>query len=59
LADELSEEEVLSCLLVGAHGYQQNKGLEECVNKLIRVIGEGEVWVTRRMTAKLLNSLRS
>jgi len=59
LADELSEDEVLSCLLAGAHGYQQIDGLESCSHKLVKVMGDGEVWITRKMTARLLDALRS
>jgi len=59
LASELSEENILSCLLAGAHGFQFVDGFESCSHKLITVVGDGEVWITRKMTARLLDALRS
>jgi len=58
IADDLAEEEVLSCLLAGAKGYQQLNQLKEYASKLITVIDAGEAWITRRMTATLLDTLR-
>jgi len=59
LAKELTEDSVLNCLLAGAHGFQQIRGFDHCSQKLITVIGDGEVWITRKMTARLLDALRS
>jgi len=59
LANELSERNILNILLAGAHGFQLINGFESCSRKLITVIGEGEVWITRKMTARLLDALRS
>ncbi len=58
IADELSEEKILDCLLAGAKGYQSVKQLDEHINKLIKVVDAGGAWVTRRMIAKLLNKIR-
>ena len=57
IADELSEENILKCLIAGAKGYQEIKQLEVYVDKLIRVVDAGEAWITRRMVAILLDSL--
>jgi len=58
LADELSENDVLNCLLAGAQGYQQLSDFECYSHKLVTVMIAGEVWITRKMTAILLESLR-
>jgi len=58
IADELAEKEILNCLLAGAKGYQQLNQLKEYSNRLVTVMDAGEAWITRRMTATLLDSLR-
>jgi len=58
IADELSDSEILKCLLAGAKGYQQQGQLREYVSRLVNVMNNGEAWITRRMTATLLDSLR-
>jgi len=58
IADELSDEETLRCLLAGAKGYQQQGQLREYARRLVNVMNDGEAWITRRMTATLLDSLR-
>jgi len=58
IAAELSDGEVLACLLAGANGYQAIKELSHYAEKLIKVIDAGEGWITRRMTATLLDALR-
>lgn len=58
VADELDENSVLKCLLAGAKGYQEMNQLDHHAEKMIAVIDAGEAWITRRMTATLLDSLR-
>jgi len=58
VADELDENSVLKCLLAGAKGYQEMNQLDHYAEKMIAVIDAGEAWITRRMTATLLDSLR-
>jgi DNA-binding NarL/FixJ family response regulator len=58
IADELSEKEVLNCLLAGANGYQQLNELSDYAIRLVTAMDAGEAWITRRMTATLLTSLR-
>lgn len=55
IADELSDNEILACLMVGAKGYQNIKQLNEYVVKMVKVIDAGEAWITRRMVSKLLD----
>ena len=57
IADKLSEEKIIKCLIAGAKGYQETKQLETYVDKLIKVVDAGEAWITRRMVAILLDSL--
>lgn len=59
IANELSENEILNCLLAGAKGYQALKQLSEYGQKLITVVAAGEAWITRRMTAIVLDTLRT
>ena len=58
IADELSDDEILKCLLAGAMGYQQQGRLMEYAYRLVNAMNDGEAWITRRMTATLLDSLR-
>ncbi len=58
IADELREKEILTCLLAGAKGYQQLDSLKDYVRKLVSVMDAGEAWITRRMTATLIDALR-
>lgn len=58
IAEELGEKDVLSCLLDGAMGYQQLDQLSGYAERLVAAMEAGEVWITRRMTATLLDSLR-
>ena len=58
VADELDENAVLICLLAGAKGYQKLNQLSDYAEKLVTVMDAGEAWITRRMTATLLDALR-
>jgi len=57
LANKLSDDEVLACLVAGAKGYQSLSQLDYYVVKMVKVINSGEAWVTRRVVAKLLDIL--
>ena len=59
IANELSQENILNCLIAGAKGYQEIKQLSSYADKLIKVIDAGEAWITRRMVAILLEILRA
>lgn len=59
IANELSEENVIKCLMAGAKGYQELNQLDLYVDKLIKVVVAGEAWITRRLVSQLLNRLRS
>jgi len=58
IGSAIGEVEQLNCLLAGAKGYQDLDKLSVYADKLVTVIGDGEAWITRRMTATLLDSLR-
>ncbi|MBL4743221.1 MAG: response regulator transcription factor [Cycloclasticus sp.] len=58
IAEEETDENQLSYLLAGAQGYQQLSRLTEYSDRLIAAIELGEAWITRRMTATLLDALR-
>lgn len=59
IGNALSEKEILRCLLVGARGYQRLNQLQKYSSKLVEAVGAGEAWITRRMTALLLDTLRN
>ncbi len=58
LGNKLSQEQILNCLLAGANGYLENRSIEQYINKAIQVVLTGEIWITRKMTAVLLERLR-
>jgi DNA-binding NarL/FixJ family response regulator len=58
VGEDLSDQQVLDCLLVGAKGYLNSRDLPNYLDKLIKVIPLGEAWITRRMTARLLEAIR-
>ena len=57
IAKELTEKQIVDCLIAGAKGYQEIDRLDEYADKLIKVINAGEAWITRRMVAILLDKL--
>jgi DNA-binding NarL/FixJ family response regulator len=59
VGNELSDEQVLDCLVAGAKGYQNIRDLPQYIEKIIKVIALGEAWITRRMTAYLLDYIRT
>lgn len=58
VGDDLQDEEVLGCLLAGAKGYQNSRQLPIYIGKAVKAIAAGEAWVSRRMTARLLDAIR-
>ncbi len=59
IADSLSQKQVLDCLLAGANGFLEQKSIEKFINKAIKSVLCNEVWITRKMTAILLEHLRN
>jgi len=59
VAENLTDEEVLECLIAGAKGYLQIHEVKNFINKLLCAVNAGEAWITRRMVAKLLDKLRN
>jgi len=57
VANKLSDDEILACLIAGAKGYQDLNQLNHYAEKMVKVIDAGEAWVTRRVVAKLLDVL--
>jgi len=57
--NELSDEQILEFLVAGAKGYQNIGQLPMYIEKIIKAIAMGEAWITRRMTAYLLDFIRS
>ena len=58
IGDDLGDGQVLKCLLAGAKGYQTSRDLAAYIKKIVKVVADGEAWITRRMTARLLDAIR-
>jgi DNA-binding NarL/FixJ family response regulator len=58
IGENTSEEHIVSCLLAGAIGYQESQQLHEYIAKMINVVVDGEAWISRKMIAHLLATLR-
>ncbi|WP_036252764.1 response regulator transcription factor [Methylobacter sp. BBA5.1] len=59
IAENLTDEAVIECLMAGAKGYLQLSEVDKFINKLLQAVQAGEAWITRRMVAMLLDKLRS
>ena len=59
LVNSLESSTILEALRRGTRGYIEKKEscLQDYLGKAIRAVNGGEVWITRRMTAKLLEEL--
>ena len=53
----VSKAKVLKALSLGARGYLDKKVLNTFLAKAVRVVALGEVWVPRKMVAKILDLL--
>lgn len=58
IGESLTDEQVLACLLLGAKGYQNFRDLSAYIDKLIKVVGSNEAWISRKLTAKLIDAIR-
>jgi len=57
IGSDTSEDQIFRCLLTGAKGYQDKKQLPNYVNKLIQVVAQGEAWISRKMVARVLDTI--
>lgn len=58
VGDNVHEDDVFRCLLSGAKGFQELQQLPHYSDKLVRVVMQGEAWVSRKMVARLLDEIR-
>lgn len=58
IGDNVHEDDVFCCLLSGAKGFQELQQLPNYSDKLVRVVMQGEAWVSRKMVARLLDAIR-
>ncbi|MDD2758744.1 MAG: hypothetical protein PHH11_00465 [Methylomonas sp.] len=58
VGENLDEDDIFLCLLMGAAGYQDKCQLPAYLDKLLQVVAKGEVWVSRKMVARVLDALR-
>ncbi len=56
---DLQDEQVIALILAGAKGYQNIDSFGQYAEKLIRVVSDGEAWVSRKMVGKLIDYWRS
>lgn len=59
IAPELADHEVIDCLVSGAQGYLRNADLSKLINKAIKSVRRGEAWISRRLSAVILEKLRN
>ena len=57
LVDQLDPELLLACLEAGARGYIQRSHLAGLLVKAIRLVDQGEAWVSREMVGRILDRL--
>jgi len=57
IGSDTSEDEIFRCLLTGAKGYQDKQQLPHYINKLIQVVAQGEAWISRKMVARVLDTI--
>ena len=58
IGENIDEDDVFRCLLMGANGFQDKQQLPYYINKLVKVVADGEAWVSRKMVARILSTLR-
>ena len=58
LGNRLQENQLMECLVAGIYGYLDEKDFERFFVKAIRAVDSGEAWVSRRIIAKLIESIR-
>ncbi|MGR9046232.1 MAG: DNA-binding response regulator [Gammaproteobacteria bacterium] len=55
----VSDEIIIECLVKGALGYIETAELPKFIDKMINTLQAGEVWITRRLTAKIIERLQT
>jgi len=58
LGNGLQESQLLECLVAGIYGYLDKKDFERFFVQAIKAVDSGEAWVSRRIVAKLIESIR-
>ena len=58
LGSSLQESQLLECLMAGIYGYLDGKDFERFFIQAIKAVDSGEAWVSRRVVAKLIESVR-
>ena len=59
IGQNVADETVIDCLVKGAQGYTNaTEEMPKLLEKMINALMAGEVWISRRLTAKILAQLR-
>ena len=58
LGELIAEDAVIRCVLSGAKGFQELKQFSQYCERLVRAVSDGEAWLTRKLVAKLIESVR-
>lgn len=58
IGPEFSDDDLLDCLASGSKGYLRYDEVQANINKAVKVLAEGEAWISRRMVAKLLDRIQ-
>lgn len=53
--DPVEDDRVAKALVVGAHGYLEQRDLEHFLATAVHGLDQGEVWVSRKMLGKIMN----
>ncbi|BCG63107.1 MAG: hypothetical protein methR_P0798 [Methyloprofundus sp.] len=49
---------IVDCLLSGLYGYVEMTDINQLFNKVVRLVGQGEAWVSRRLVGLLIERFR-
>ena len=55
---DLDEDQIISCMLAGANGYQDARQLPDYIGRLVPAVINGEAWLSRKLVARLLDVIR-
>lgn len=59
IGHELDTDGIIDCVLSGASGYQNIDTLGQYIERLIKAVMAGEVWISRKVVAKLIERWRA
>ncbi|NOQ17198.1 MAG: hypothetical protein GQ581_09075 [Methyloprofundus sp.] len=58
LGENLSDNTILDCLLCGLYGYVDIKDINPLFSKVVKLVGHGEAWISRRLVGLFMEKFR-